>query len=297
RNDGGWMEHFGAEVRQFRGFGEGDDFDAVSAGEDGGVGGEHAIDVGPDLDFFGIDAGADDGGGEIGAAAAERGGDAFNRGTDEAAHYNDALLCERGDGGGEAIVGIGKDGRGLGVAIVGDDDGAGIDVNGGHAVVFEGERDDVAGEALAVAGDGVDGARGELAENGEAFDQFGHLLELVVKDTVELGTLGERHYLAGFAGVEIAEVVELADVFFAIAVDGGLGKGQEFVGGLAHRRDDDDRFTVEAVFDDGGDAFDGGGRFDGGAAEFHDDHFRRSISLIEAPAGGRRADRGVRPPN
>ena len=53
------------------------------------VAGEHAVDVGPDLDLFGADAGADDGGGEVGAAAAERGGDAVFGGADEAAHDDD----------------------------------------------------------------------------------------------------------------------------------------------------------------------------------------------------------------
>jgi hypothetical protein len=70
------VQHLGAEVGQFGGFGEGDGLDAMAAGQNGGVGGEHAVDVGPDLNFFGADARADDGRGEIGTAAAERGGDA-----------------------------------------------------------------------------------------------------------------------------------------------------------------------------------------------------------------------------
>ena len=73
------MQHFGAEVRHFGSFGEGDAFHAAAAGHDARVGGEHAIDVGPDLDFFGVDTGGDDGGGEIGTAAAERSGMAVSR--------------------------------------------------------------------------------------------------------------------------------------------------------------------------------------------------------------------------
>ena len=55
------MQHLGAEVGQLGGLGEGDGLDAVAAGQDGGIGGQHAVDVGPDLDLFGADAGADDG--------------------------------------------------------------------------------------------------------------------------------------------------------------------------------------------------------------------------------------------
>ena len=77
RNHRGRMQHLGAEIGQFGGLGEGDGLDAMAAGQDGRVGGEHAIHVGPDLDLFGADARAHDGCGEIGTAAAERGGDAI----------------------------------------------------------------------------------------------------------------------------------------------------------------------------------------------------------------------------
>ena len=65
RHHGGRVQHLGAEVGELGGFGEGDGLDAVAAGQDGRVGGEHAVHVGPDLDLFGADARADDGGGEV----------------------------------------------------------------------------------------------------------------------------------------------------------------------------------------------------------------------------------------
>ena len=135
---------------------------------------------------------------------------------------------------GEARVGFGEERRGLGVAPVGDDDVARIQMLGVHAEVAEGQRDDVAGEPLAVAGDGVDGARRQLAQHGEPFDQLGELLEMLVEEAVEAGAFGQRHHQAGFAGVEVAQIVELADIFVALAVDGGGGDGQQLVGGLAH---------------------------------------------------------------
>ena len=72
--------------------------------------------------------------------------------------------------------------------------------------------------------------------------------------------------------MEIAQVVDLPDVFLALAVDGGGGDGQQLVGGLAHGRNHHHGPALRARFDDAGDAFDGGGRFHRRAAEFHDDH-------------------------
>src|SRR5580700_3867888 len=48
--DGCGVQYLGAEVGQLGGFGEGDGLDAVAAGQNRRVGGEHAVDVGPDLD-------------------------------------------------------------------------------------------------------------------------------------------------------------------------------------------------------------------------------------------------------
>ena len=161
--------------------------------------------------------------------------------------------------------------------MIGDDDAARIDMHGGQAEVFEGERDDEAGEALAVARNGVDGAWRELAEDGDAFDKLSHFLEMIVERAVELGAMGQRDDLTGFAGVEVAEIVELANVVFALAVDGGLGDGEELVGGLAHRGNHDDRMLFGARFHNGGDALDGSSGFDRSAAEFHDDHDKQPL--------------------
>ena len=106
-------------------------FDAMAAGKDGWVGGQHAVDVGPDLNFLGADARADDGCGEVGTAAPERGGDAFFGGRDEASHDDDLVLCQGRQNFGEALVGFGEKRRGLGMAMIGDDDAAGIDMHRG----------------------------------------------------------------------------------------------------------------------------------------------------------------------
>src|ERR1017187_5108682 len=95
---------------------------------------------------------------------------------------------------------------------------------------------------------------------------------MLVEQAVELGAVGQRDYETRLAGVEIAQVVDLADVFLARAIDGGRGDGQQLVGGFAHGRNDDHWPAVGAGFDDRGDALDGGRRFHRRAAEFHDDH-------------------------
>ena len=92
RHHGGRMQNLRAEIGQLGGFGERDHFHAMRVGNDGRIGGQHAVHVGPDLDFFGANARADDGRREIGPAAAERGGDAIFGGCDEAAHHYHVLL-------------------------------------------------------------------------------------------------------------------------------------------------------------------------------------------------------------
>ncbi len=81
--NGGWVKNLCAEECHFSGFGERDTFDTMAAGDDARIGREHAINVGPDLNLFGINARADDGGRVVGTAAAKGGGDAVLGGSDE----------------------------------------------------------------------------------------------------------------------------------------------------------------------------------------------------------------------
>ena len=122
--------------------------------------------------------------------------------------------------------------------VVGDDHAARIDMRGVHAEMPEGERHDVAGEPLAVARNRVDRARRQFAEHRQALHQLGQLLEMIVERAIELGAIGQRHHLPRFARMEIAQIVHLADVILALAVDSGGRDGQQLVGGLAHRRHD-----------------------------------------------------------
>ena len=59
-------------------------------------------------------------------------------------------------------------------------------------------------------------------EDGESFHQLGQLLKVLVERAVEFGAARQRHHLARFARMKIAQVVQLANVVVALAVDGGL---------------------------------------------------------------------------
>src|SRR5690242_38164 len=142
----------------------------------------------------------------------------------------------------------------------------------GHPVMPEGKGHDVTREAFSVARYGIDGARCQLAQDGEAFDQFGELLEMLVERTVELGAAIQRNHQAGFARMIVAQVVKLPDVVAAFPANGGAGDRQELVGGFAHGGNHHYRPPGFAPFDNTGDTLDGGGRLDRGAAELHHHH-------------------------
>src|SRR5438270_6910203 len=70
----------------------------------------------------------------------------------------------------------------------------------------------------------------------------------------------------------VAQIMQLPYVVLALALDGGIRDGEEFVSGLSHGGDHHHRPAVLTRLDDPGHAFDGGGTLHGGAAEFHHDH-------------------------
>ncbi len=106
-----WMQHLGAKVSQFRRLLEADDFDAAGIGAEVRIGGHHAIDIGPNFDAVGIEAGADDRTRIIRAAAADRGGDSGFGGADKAAHHGHAAGIQmRLHLGAQAFVGFLKQG-------------------------------------------------------------------------------------------------------------------------------------------------------------------------------------------
>ena len=124
------------------------------------------------------------------AAAAQRGGDAVFGGADEAAHHDDAV---RRPAAGSSPPAARRSRGSCGAACVWR---LSVTMTSRESTCTacmpkwrKAERHDVAGEPLAVAGDGVDGARRQFAEHGQAFDQFGEFLEMIVERAVEFGAL------------------------------------------------------------------------------------------------------------
>lgn len=67
------VDDFGAVVSEFGGFFGGDDGDELSGRDFAGVGGEDSVDFFPDLEFVGVDTDGEEGGAEVGVAAADGG--------------------------------------------------------------------------------------------------------------------------------------------------------------------------------------------------------------------------------
>ena len=129
--------------------------------------------------------------GEVGAAAAERGGDAGFVGGDEAAHHgNLALVDERAQMFGGAFFDERVERNGFLELRVGDDDFARVDVGGVDAALAKGGGDDAAGDALAVADDEVGDARGEFENGGEAAQDFVERVEFLLDEVAERGGFG-----------------------------------------------------------------------------------------------------------
>ena len=84
RQGGGRVQHLGAEGGELRRLLVARRAQRARRRHDARVGGHEAVDVGPDLDPFGVERRAEQRGGEVGAAAAQRGRRAVDRGADEA---------------------------------------------------------------------------------------------------------------------------------------------------------------------------------------------------------------------
>ena len=187
-------------------------------------------------------------------------------------------------------------GCGLAVVVVGEDDGAGVDVGAGDVLLREGCGDEDGGEALAEADYVVGGAGREFAYGGDAAEEVVEGVEVVMDVELERGEavavgfeseLGE--FVTSSAAVlrwRVRRAVGDLERLFALVAAGCGGGGEKRVGDFRHRGDDDDGVEVfaQARGYDGGGAKDGGGVFDGGATELHDDDVvaRRAV-LMRAP--------------
>ena len=125
------MQNLGAKVCKFSSLFKADDLDAQRIGTHARIGRHDAVHVGPDLDGFGVHGAANQRAGKVGAAAAERGGDAGFVRPDEAAHHRHlARIDQRAHFFVGALFDDGVDGNRLLKLRVGDDHVARVHVRG-----------------------------------------------------------------------------------------------------------------------------------------------------------------------
>ena len=158
-----------AEIGELRRLFEADHLDPVSIGTDTRVGGLHAVDVGPDLDTLGVQPCTDQGGGEIGASAADGGGNSLAGGADKATHDGDAsCIDQRFYVYLKALIDLLDLRYGARVLAIGDDDLSRICQGGGNLARQKRRCDYHAGQPLAEGDDVIGGSRRELTDGGDA---------------------------------------------------------------------------------------------------------------------------------
>ena len=175
----------------------------MRVGHESWVAGKHAIDVGPDFNFLRVDRRAHQRSGEVGAAAAERGGNAFLVGGNEAAHHGDAIFSIGGDARGCSRVSLGDQRRCVRVARIGHDHVAGIEMHARNALAFECQRHDAARKPLAIARHRVERARSKFSNRAKALHDFPEVAKMVAQDRFEFLAMRFRHERQRFPAVEI----------------------------------------------------------------------------------------------
>ncbi|OPZ72411.1 MAG: hypothetical protein BWY83_00659 [bacterium ADurb.Bin478] len=95
RQQAGRMQHFGAKIRQLRCFLKGHFADAFGFGNQGGIGGEHAVHIGPDLHRSRIQHSADQSGGIIRSSSSQGCSAAAGVGADKPLHHRHHRTVEQ----------------------------------------------------------------------------------------------------------------------------------------------------------------------------------------------------------
>ena len=153
------MQNLGAEIGELGRLGEGDRLHAVRFGHELRIAGHHAINVGPNLNLLRSQSGADNGGAEIGAAAAQRGGHAiFGRADESAEHRHSFRLDQRRNLIPNAGVSLRVYGRGGFMAAIGKDDAARIHMRRIHSQIRKDQGNQLARQALAIARERIGGS-------------------------------------------------------------------------------------------------------------------------------------------
>ena len=277
--EGAVVRLLGAGAGQLQSLGEREGEDTPGGGDLPRVGGHHAVHVGPDLHLFGAEGGADDGGGEVRALLAERGGDAAERGAHVAAHHRHPPRRQmRQQRFAQARVGLVVDRQRPVEGVVRDEDLAAVDPGGFQVVVaadpVEGEREDRARQQLAERGDAIGGLRRQAALRGDGGDGVMQLAEPAVEHGVEDPARVRRHHGAPDRLVVGAHLLEDGPRRRDVEIAGrrGVGALEQAPCRLRHRRHHDHRAAGEQAAHDAHHPLDRFGAVDRAAAELEDDH-------------------------
>ena len=164
------MKHLGAEVRQLGRFTERQERHDVRRADQPRICGEHAVHIGPDLNFARVERRADDRRGIVRSAAAKRRGHALARCADEAADdRHPAFRDLRSDFPADRLARLIRSGRRCQVcARIGDDGAARVHPRRRHAIVLQRGGDNAAVDQFAGADDRVVRARRSGAQDAVA---------------------------------------------------------------------------------------------------------------------------------
>ena len=270
-----------ARAGELEGLGEGERGDRAGARDERGIGGQDAVDVGPQLHLLGAERGAEDGGREVRALVAEGGGDARRRGADvapddghppghqERRHRRAQPLR------GRRVVGVGA-----GEEVVGHQHLPAVEAGGVDPGVAEGLGEDGARQHLAERGDDV----GERGVERRAWPIAVSAASRAAKRSAKTASR-EPASTTGPASRSWKARRRAAPSRARSRRPGrrGLGRREQVPGGLRHRRDDDERPAVELAADEADDAADARGRADRAAAELLDDHGRDLLRRADWP--------------
>ena len=273
------MQHLRAEVSQLRGFGKGADLDAMPAGKNRRIGGEHAVDVGPDLDLFGADARADNGRRVIRPSAAQRRRHAVDCGADEAlpspAHASapvagsspSASRWSRRTTARPAYAG-----RSVTITSRASTCAALI------PALLEMRRHDQAGQALSKSGNRVGRARSQFAHHRQPLHQIRELFEMRVELRIDAaaGRLAQMKLRASRSAVPAPAEALPRPPWLPIA--------SSLLVVLPIAETTTTGRCAETIAHDARDAPDRLRRFDGGSAELHHDHRSRYPSAFMTSA-------------
>ena len=144
------MENLRAKIREFGGLVETDDLDPAGIGTQTGIGGHHAVHVGPDFDTCGVQAGSENCRRKIRAATADRGRDTRAIGSDEASHDRHFSGFQQGlDTFLQSLVGLIELRNCFGVTGIGEKALTRIDVHAGQSAGHERGGHNFAGKHFA----------------------------------------------------------------------------------------------------------------------------------------------------